>query len=178
MERMQREARFVRTGHRGRRFGGLEVGRFEDAHEIPVAIFPQHTSCNGDSQLDVHVLWLNKVKTVRDGKWRAVDSRGLYREKGGGSALAAFALETGLTRWFEFEWAYRPVSKGRVIAGVPKRRSYSSLPAAHRSSRPTLTLAEEYERQHGRTPDQRALASMRQFANARTRRCRASGRGW
>ena len=33
------------------------------------------------------------------------------------TALAAFALETGLARRFGFEWAYRPASKGRVIAG-------------------------------------------------------------
>lgn len=30
-----------------------------------------------------------------------------------------------------------------------------------------LALAEEYERERGHAPDQRALASMRQFANAR-----------
>lgn len=67
------------------------------------------------------MLWLNKVETVRDGRWRSIDSRGLYRNKGAGAALAAFALETGLTRRFGFEWAYRPASKGRVIAGVPDR---------------------------------------------------------
>jgi conjugative relaxase-like TrwC/TraI family protein len=111
---MQREAGYVRTGHHGRRIGGA------DAHEIPVAIFPQHTSRNGDPQLHVHILWLNKVKTVRDGRWRSIDSRGLYRNKGAGSALAAFALESGLTRRFGFEWAYRPASKGRVIAGFPE----------------------------------------------------------
>jgi len=118
---MQREAGFVRTGHHGRRIDGVETGRFEDAHEIPVAIFPQHTSRNGDPQLHVHVLWLNKVQTVRDGRWRSIDSRGLHRNKGAGSALAAFALETGLTRRFGFEWAYRPASKGRVIAGFPEK---------------------------------------------------------
>src|SRR5437763_6905287 len=118
---VQGEAAYVRTGHHGRRIDGVEAGRFEDAREIPVAVFPQHTSRNGDPQLHVHVLWLNKVRTVRDGQWRAIDSRGLYREKGAGSALAAFALETGLTRRFGFEWAYRPASKGRVIAGFPEK---------------------------------------------------------
>ncbi len=118
---MQREARFARTGHHGRRIGRIEAGRFEDAHEVPVAIFPQHTSRNGDPQLHVHVLWLNKARTIRDDRWRAIDSRGLYREKGAGSALAAFALETGLTRRFGFGWAYRPASKGRVIAGFPEQ---------------------------------------------------------
>ena len=176
VEHMQREARFVRTGHHGRRVGGLEAGRFEDAHEIPVAIFPQHTSRNGDPQLHVHVLWLNKVKTVRDGQWRAIDSRGLYREKGGGSALAAFALETGLTRRFGFEWAYRPASKGRVIAGVPEKAIARFSSRRAQITKTTLALAEEYERQRGHAPDQRALASMRQFANAHTRRAKEAGR--
>src|SRR5262249_12067937 len=45
---MQGEAAYVRTGHHGRRIDGVETGRFEDAREIPVAIFPQHTSRNGD----------------------------------------------------------------------------------------------------------------------------------
>ncbi len=175
VEHMQRETRFVRTGHHGRRVGGLEAGRFEDAHEIPVAIFPQHTSRNGDPQLHVHVLWLNKVKTVRDARWRAVDSRGLYREKGGGSALAAFALETGLTRRFGFEWAYRPASKGRVIAGVPEKAIARFSSRRAQITKSTLALAEEYERQRGHAPDQRALASMRQFANTHTRRAKEAG---
>ena len=167
---MQREAGYVRTGHHGRRINGVETGRFEDAREIPVAIFPQHTSRNGDPQLHVHVLWLNRVQTVRDGRWRAIDSRGLHRNKGAGAALAAFALETGLTRQFGFEWAYRPASKGRVIAGVPEKaiRQFSSRRG--QITKTTLALAEEYEKERGHAPDQRALASMRQFANARTRK--------
>jgi len=65
---MQDEAGYVRTGHHGRRISGVEAGRFEDAREIPVAIFPQHTSRNGDPQLHVHILWLNKVQAVRNGR--------------------------------------------------------------------------------------------------------------
>ena len=172
---MQREAGFVRTGHHGRRIDGLETGRFEDAGEIPVAIFPQHTSRNGDPQLHVHVLWLNKVKTSRDGKWRAIDSRGLYRNKGAGSALAAFALETGLTRRFGFGWAYRPASKGRVIAGVPETAIAKFSSRRTQISKFMLALAEQFEKERGHAPDQRALFSMRQFANARTRRGKEAG---
>ncbi len=172
---MQRETAFVRTGHHGRRIDGLDVGRFEDAHEIPVAIFPQHTSRNGDPQLHVHILWLNKVKTVRDGQWRAIDSRGLHRNKGAGSALAAFALETGLSHRDGFEWAYRPASKGRVIRGAPERaiREFSSRRA--QITKYTQALVEEYERERGHAPDQRATSSMRQFANSRTRRSKEHG---
>ena len=172
---MQGEAAYVRTGHHGRRIDGVETGRFEDAREIPVAIFPQHTSRNGDPQLHVHVLWLNKVQTVRDGRWRAIDSRGLYREKGAGSALAAFALETGLTRRFGFEWAYRPASKGRVIAGFPEKAIAQFSSRRAQITKATLALAEAYEKERGHAPDQRALASMRQFANARTRRAKEPG---
>jgi conjugative relaxase-like TrwC/TraI family protein len=172
---MQREAGFVRTGHHGRRIDGLETGRFEDAREIPVAIFPQHTSRNGDPQLHVHVLWLNKVQTVRDGLWRAIDSRALHRNKGAGAALAAFALETGLTRRFGFEWAYRPASKGRVLAGFPEKAIAQFSSRRAQITKATLALAEAYEKERGHAPDQRALASMRQFANARTRRAKEPG---
>jgi conjugative relaxase-like TrwC/TraI family protein len=172
---MQREAGYVRTGHHGRRIDGVETGRFEDAREIPVAIFPQHTSRNGDPQLHVHVLWLNKVETVRDGKWRSIDSRGLYRNKGAGAALAAFALETGLTRRFGFDWAYRPASKGRVIAGFPEKAIAKFSSRRAQISKFTLALAEQYEKERGHAPDQRALSSMRQFANARTRASKGAG---
>src|SRR5260370_2304866 len=87
---------------------GVETGRFEEAREIPVAIFPQHTSRNGDPQLHVHMLWLNKVKTARDGEWRAIDSPGPYREKGARAALAAVAPEPGLTRPLRLKWAFPP----------------------------------------------------------------------
>lgn len=172
---MQQETGFVRTGHHGRRIDGLDTGRVEDAHEIPVAIFPQHTSRNGDPQLHVHVLWLNKVRTVRDDQWRAVDARGLYLSKGAGSALAAFALETGLARRFGFEWAYRPASKGRVIAGFPEKAIAQFSSRRAQIAKITLELAQEYERERGHAPDQRALASMRQFANGRTRRPKEAG---
>ncbi|MHB1874002.1 MAG: MobF family relaxase [Streptosporangiaceae bacterium] len=172
---MQGEAGFVRTGHHGRRINGVESGRFEDAREIPVAVFPQHTSRNGDPQLHVHILWLNRVETVRDGAWRAIDSRALHRNKGAGAALAAFALETGLTRRFGFQWAYRPASKGRVIAGVPEKAIARFSSRRAQITKATLALAEEYERARGHGPDQRALASMRQFANARTRKGKEAG---
>ncbi len=172
---MQGQAGYVRTGHHGRRIGSLETGRFEDAREVPVAIFPQHTSRNGDPQLHVHVLWLNRVEAVRDGMWRAIDSRGLYREKGAGSALAAFALETGLTRRFGFGWAYRPASKGRVIAGFPENAIARFSSRRAQITKAMLALAGEYERQRGHAPDQRALSSMRQFANARTRQGKEEG---
>ena len=128
---MQGEAAYVRTGHHGRRIDGVEAGRFEDAREIPVAIFPQHTSRNGDPQLHVHVLWLNKVQTVRDGTWRAIDSRALHRNKGAGAALAnAVAHALGP----EVEITSLPVNLHRFCplrASVSERAASVPTPPAH-----------------------------------------------
>jgi TrwC relaxase len=171
IDHMKHEAGYVRTGHHGRRIGGAETGRFEDAREIPVAIFPQHTSRNGDPQLHVHILWLNRVETVRDGKWRAIDSRALYRNKGAGSALAAFALETGLTRRFGFQWAYRPASKGRVIAGFPEKAIARFSSRRTEITKAALALAEEYEKARGHAP---ARTAARSAARARINRVSGS----
>ena len=76
-----------------------------------------------------------------------------------------FALETGLTRRFGFEWAYRPASKGRVIAGFPEKAIAEFSSRRAQISKTTLALAEEYEKERGHAPDQRALASMRRADN-------------
>ena len=155
-------------------------GRFEDAREIPVAIFPQHTSRNGDPQLHVHILWLNRVETVRDGKWRSIDSRGLHRNKGAGSALAAFALETGLTRRFGFEWAYRPASaragsspgsRSKAISAVllPTRADHQDHARARRAS------TSEHARPRAGSAGAGEHAPIRQRAHAPRQRSRAAG---
>lgn len=157
----QRESGYVRTGHHGARRDGVEEGRFERAHDIPVAIFPQHTSRNGDPHLHVHVTWLNRVQTVSDGEWRAVDSRALHRNKQEGAALAAFALESSLTRRFGFDWAYSEKSKGRILTSVPQKVIDAFSSRRTQVSEETLRLIEEYKRDYGHDPDQRAVMSMR-----------------
>jgi conjugative relaxase-like TrwC/TraI family protein len=165
----QDEARYVRTGHHGRRVEGVEQGRFEDAEEIPVAIFPQHTNRNGDPHLHVHVLWLNRVKTVSDGKWRAFDSRSLHRARGAGSAISHLELETGLTERHGFRWVFRPKAHARVIEGVPEKtiRAFSSRRAE--ISKTTMGMIEEYEKRFEHEPSRRAVWSMSQHAHRLTR---------
>jgi conjugative relaxase-like TrwC/TraI family protein len=172
---MQREARFVRTGHHGRRIDGIEAGRFEAAAEIPVGTFLQHTSRQGDPQLHVHVLWLNKVRSLSDGKWRAVDSRALHRARGAASAVAALSLESRLSERFGFEWISRPKSHGRVIRSVPEKAI-----TAFSSRRTAITeqlalLSAEFERSYGYEPSQYVRWSLRQKANSLTRRGKEEG---
>ena len=149
------------TAHR---VGDVDAGRFERAEAIPVASFSQHTSRAGDPHLHVHNLMLNRVKTESDGEWRALDSRALHRHAQEATAKAAFTLESGLTRRFGFEWAYREESKGRILKGFDERyiREFSS-----RREQVTKNIAElrqEYREIYGREPDQRQLATMNKQA--------------
>ena len=125
---VQSDARHVRVGSFGRRVDGVDQGRFEDSYDIPVATFEQHTNENGDPHLHVHTLWLNKVKSKSDGKWRGVDERALRGARGAASAVAAAELESRLTERFGFKWVYREASKGRVIEGFTDKdiSAYSS----------------------------------------------------
>ena len=172
---LQKEAGYTRTGYHGRKADGVEAGRWEDAHQMVVAMFPQHTSRDGEPQLHIHNLWLNRVKTESDGRWRAPDGAGFFAHKGAGAALAAFAMESELSRRAGIRWIYRPGSHGREIAGVPE--SLMQLFSSRRVSISAVTarLAREFEAQYGHAPDQRALHSMRQFANHVTRRGKEEG---
>jgi hypothetical protein len=65
--------------------------------------------------------------------------------------------------------------KGRVIAGFPEKAIARFSSRRAQITKTTLALAEEYEKERGHAPDQRALANMRQFANAMTRRAKEPG---
>ena len=117
----------------------------------------------------MHILWLNRVKTESDGAWRAIDSRALTRNKQEGAVKAAFALECALSQRYGFSWAYREESKGRIQPSAEKAIGAFSSRRAQISAK-TRDLAQEYERNHGHAPDQRALASMRLHANHETRK--------
>jgi hypothetical protein len=170
IDHQQQEAGYVRTGHHGQRVGDVEAGRFERAKDMPVSIFPQHTSRNGDPQLHVHILWLNRVQTESDGQWRAVDSRGLVKNKQDGAVKAAFALESALERRYGFSWAYREESKGRILKGFPVKvmEQFSSRRAEIRAE--VAQLVEAYRQTNGgQEPSQRMLASMTQHVTLASR---------
>ena len=160
---LQQEAGQTRAGyHPG--------GRWEDAREWAIASFRQHTSRDGDPQLHVHNLILHKVRRETDGAWRALDSMSLYRHRPAASAIATFVMENALTRRFGVRWVPRKDGHGREIADVSQ--ALMEMFSSRRQSIGMLTacLAEEYQAQFGRSPDARAMTSLRQWANHATRR--------
>ena len=171
LEYLQDEAGMTRTGyHRGSGTeSGAELGKWEHARNWVIGSFRQHTSRDGDPQLHVHNLVLNKVETERDGKWRKLDSRSLYRFQGAAAAIAAAVMETALTREFGVAWVPRADGHGREIAGISQE-----LMDAFSSRRQAITadaraVAAEREAQTGRRPDARQMYRIQKDIAYRTR---------
>ena len=171
LEYLQDEAGMTRTGyHRGSGAqSGAELGKWEHARDWVIGSFRQHTSRDGDPQLHVHNLVLNKVQTERDGKWRKLDSRSLYRFQGAAAAIAAAVTETALTRDFGVAWVPRADGHGREIAGISQE-----LMDAFSSRRQTITpqarkVAAEREAETGRRPDARQMYRIQKDIAYRTR---------
>ena len=135
-----------------------------------IGSFAQHTSRDGDPQLHIHNLILNRVMRERDGAWRTLDSRALHEHRGAAAAIAVMVMESALSREFGVGWNGRIDAHGREIRGISgelmaefssRRQSISAL---------TVRLAAEFEAQHGHAPDARALGTLRQWANHASRR--------
>ena len=59
-----------------------------------------------------------------------------------------------------FEWAYRPASMRRVIAGFPEKAIAQFSSRRAQITKTTLALADQHEKDRGHAPGQRVLASM------------------
>ena len=89
-------------------------------------------------------------------------------------------------RRFGFEWAHRPTSHGRVIAGFLEIAIAHFYSRRAKITKTTLALAGLSEKDGGHAQGQRALASMGRFASAMTHRAKGPGpldftallRGW
>ena len=98
LEYLQREAGYTRSGYHGRQAGEVRTGRWEDAHGFIVGSFAQHTSRDGDPQLHIHNLILNRVQARErrrlpdaglPGAARAPRRRGRDRDDGDGVRAVA-----------------------------------------------------------------------------------------
>ncbi len=171
LQYLQDEAGLTRTGyHRGTSAETTaELGKWEHARDWVVGSFRQHTSRTGDPQLHVHNLVLAKVVTERDGMWRKLDSRTLYRFQGAAAAIAAAEMESALTRMLGVAWVQRRDGHGREIAGISQE-----LMDAFSSRRQTIVdqardIAGQREREHGRRPDARQMYLIQRDIALRTR---------
>ncbi|KQZ88455.1 TrwC relaxase [Phycicoccus sp. Root563] len=155
----------TRTGHAG--------AISEDVRGVVATAFDHWDSRAGDPQLHTHVVVLNRVQSVVDGRWRTLDSKGLFRAAVGMSELYNGLLADELTR--DLGWTWVPQERTRStepkweVDGVGKvlREEFS-----RRSSvieRAKDELVEAFVASHGRQPSGREVIGLRQRATLATR---------
>ena len=108
----------------------------EDIRGIVATAFDHWDSRAGDPQLHTHVVVLNRVQAVSDGKWRTLDSKALFRAAVGMSELYNGVLADELTA--DLGWAWTPEQRRRSaepkweVDGVPQGPARALLPALER----------------------------------------------
>ncbi len=109
----------ITTSRAGRHGGHGTSGYWVNAPGLVTASFFQHTSRNGDPQLHVHNVILNRAYCT-DGKARAIDARDLMAHRHALGAVADRVLEERLAAaGFDFE--LRPDGVAREMPIVPEQ---------------------------------------------------------
>lgn len=158
----------ARVGYHGGTVEGRSTGRWTEAGGFVVSRFAQHTNREGEPNLHIHQAILNR-QLCADGKWRAIDSRALFRARAGASAVGERAMMEYLTRTLGVEWVQRADGNGWEIQGVePEQIAAFSMRRARITAELDRLLG-EYERNYGRQPSARALFSISQYVTTSSR---------
>jgi conjugative relaxase-like TrwC/TraI family protein len=108
---LEGEAARARRGRGGR--------TLHDVEGLVAAGFRHRTSRAGDPQLHTHVIVANLVRSVDDGRWSGLDSRGFYDLSAAGGAVYQSALRAGLAP-LGLRWAVRANGLGEVADIDPR----------------------------------------------------------
>ncbi|SOC48552.1 DNA primase, catalytic core [Blastococcus aggregatus] len=162
---LERHAVFTRLGAGG--------ARQVETRGLIAAVFTHRDSRAGDPDLHSHVAVSNKVQT-RDGRWRALDGRVLYKANVAASEHYNTRLEAHLTAGLGVRFAERPGRDAdkrpvREIAGLD-----AGLLAAWSSRRRVIDvrrgeLATTFQAEHGRPPTAAEAIALAQQATLETR---------
>lgn len=165
LDLLEQHAAFTRTGSKGQ----AQI----ETRGLIAAVFDHYDSRAGDPNLHTHVAISNKVLGV-DGKWRALDARGLYRMTVAASEFYNTRFETELSVRLGVSFVARP----DTTATKEPVREIDGVPVAaidHFSARRTEIearyeqLVREYRREHGHDPSTGACHKLARQANLETR---------
>ena len=145
----------------------------EDVSGVVAAAFEHWDSRAGDPQLHTHVVVLNRVQAIRDGRWRTLDSKALFKATVGLSELYNGVLADLLTA--DLGWGWTPEQRKRSaepkweVTGVAAalRDEFSQRTTAVEAAKDTLV--EVFVASHGRQPTTREVLQLRQQATLTTR---------
>ncbi len=166
---MEREVVATRIGASTR--GGPAVQA--DVTGVLATAYDHWDSRAGDPQLHAHVVVANKVCTVQDGRWRAIDGRPMHSATVALSELFNAALADQLARMFGLSWNTRHRGRDRnpawEVEGVDETliREFSARSADIETE--TDRLIAVYVAEHGRRPSKTTITRLRQQATLATR---------
>jgi conjugative relaxase-like TrwC/TraI family protein len=153
-----------------------------ETHGLVAAVFDHADNRLGEPNLHSHVAVSSKV-LGSNGKWQALDARGLYRITVAASELYNTVVENELHARLGLQFEERPDTVGkrepvREIKGFPSRvlshftRRRSDIEAEYQR------LVAEFRAAHGRDPSLAAAHELAQQATLATREGKQSPRAW
>ncbi len=148
----------------------------EETLGVVAASYTHFDSRDADPQLHDHVVVLNRVQATSDGRWRTLDSRGLFSSAVMLSELHQGVLSDLLTEELGWDWTPHarrssPVPKWEVAGVSPALMGeFSRRTAAIVTAKDQLIA--EFEIDHGRPPTDVEVLKLRQTATIATRRAK------
>jgi len=145
----------------------------EDVEGVVATAFTHWDSRAGDPQLHDHVVVANRARSVSDGQWRTLDSRGLFKSVVMLGELHQGILADLLTQELGWDWDERSRRHSdRIrweVAGVPETllAEFSQRAAAIEERKELLIPA--FVAAHGRQPSTTEIIKLRQRATLETR---------
>lgn len=170
----ERWAGMTRTGYHGRKVDGQEQGKWETAEPVATS-WLQGTSWDGDPHDHVHNQFARMARTVRDGKWRALDTMALRNQLPAMQAIAAAHVEAGLSRVFGVAWEPRADGAGNEIRGITQAQMDAFSSRAQDIEAGMQPRIEQFIADYGRAPSQRELLYLRNDVWAQTRDAKPEG---
>jgi len=144
----------------------------EDVTGVVATAFTHYDSRSGDPQLHDHVVVWNKAKSQSDGRWRTLDSRGLFKQVVTLGVMHEGVLADTLADALGVSWDEATTRHGMTkheITGVPEElmAKFSQRVAMIHARRDVLIA--EFSAAHGREPTPVEKIRLAQQANLETR---------
>jgi conjugative relaxase-like TrwC/TraI family protein len=145
----------------------------EDVEGVVATAFTHFDSRAGDPQLHDHVVVANRARSVSDGEWRTLDSRGLFKSVVMLGELHQGVLADLLTKELGWDWDERSRRHSDQVrwevTGVPETllAEFSQRAAAIEERKEVLIPA--FVAAHGRPPTTTEIIKLRQRATLETR---------
>ena len=153
---------------------GADGARQVNVRGLVATAFTHRDSRAGDPDLHTHVAVANKVQTLKDGKWLAIDGRLMFKAKVSASETYNTALERHLSDSLGLRFEERPNADARKrpvreIVGVDADLNARFSKRRHSVEARRKELAADFQRAHGRPPTPVETLHLAQRATLETR---------